>query len=93
MTYSLGFRAPSVANLLARRVDRVLECLSDAALLEDGLAATLPTRPGRLQPLITNARDAMHNAIMRWMINFGWVKWSLRLTRTAGMRLPPLILS
>ena len=64
MTYSLGFRAPSIANLLARRVDRVLECLSDSALLEDGLAATLPTRPGEITAAhIANARDAMHNAI------------------------------
>ena len=44
MTYSLGFRAPSVANLLARRVDRVLERLSDAALPR-----------GRLGRHITNA--------------------------------------
>ena len=73
MTYSLGFRAPSVADLLARRIDRVLERLSESALLEDGPGTTIPARPGEITAAhIANARDAMHNAIdalddQRWL--------------------------
>ncbi len=64
MTYSLGFRAPSVADLLARRVDHVLERLSESALLEDGYTATLSARPGEITAAhLANAKDAMHNAI------------------------------
>ena len=73
MTYSLGFRAPSVADLLARRVDHVLERLSESALLEDGHTATLSARPGEITAAhLANAKDAMHNAIdalddQRWL--------------------------
>ena len=64
MTFSLGFRAPRVADLLARRVDAVLEQLADSALLEDGLTSNIPGRPGEITPAhLANARDAMHNAI------------------------------
>ena len=64
MTFSLGFRAPRIADLLARRVDAVLEQLADSALLEDGLTSNIPCRPGEITPEhLANARDAMHNAI------------------------------
>ena len=64
MTFSLGFRAPRVTDLLARRVDAVLEQLADSALLEDGLTSNIPGRPGEITPEhLANARDAMHNAI------------------------------
>ena len=64
MTFSLGFRAPRIADLLARRVDDVLEHLADSALLEDGLTSNIPCRPGEITPEhLANARDAMHNAI------------------------------
>lgn len=64
MTYSLGFRAPPVARLMARRVDHVLERLSESALLEDGFTAALSPRPGEITAAhLANAKDAIHNAI------------------------------
>ena len=62
LTFSLGFRAPSVADLLARRADNVLERLNPASLLEDmsGLSAG---RPGEITlEHIRNAKDALANA-------------------------------
>lgn len=64
MTFSIGLRAPSIATLLARRTDAVLECLSSAVLLEDGAAAALDSRPGEITAAHhANARDAVANAI------------------------------
>ena len=64
MTFSIGLRAPPVAALLARRTDAVLECLSTAALLEDGATAVLDSRPGEITAAhLANARDAVANAI------------------------------
>ena len=46
MTYSLGFRAPRVADLLSRRVDQQLEHLDTKLLLTD--ADRRPARPGEI---------------------------------------------
>ncbi len=62
LTFSLGFRAPSVSDLLARRTDNVLEQLAPASLLEDmpGLSVG---RPGEITvEHIRNAIDALANA-------------------------------
>lgn len=64
ITYSLGFRAPSVGDLLARRTDAALELISTTSLLEDGAAAHNAARPGEITvEHITNARDAINNAL------------------------------
>lgn len=62
LTFSLGFRAPSIGDLLARRVDNLLELLATTSLLEDvpGLPAG---RPGEITvEHIRNAKDALANA-------------------------------
>lgn len=62
LTFSLGFRAPAIANLLARLTDNLLEQLDSTSLLEDvpGLPAG---RPGEIsKEHIRNARDAIANA-------------------------------
>ena len=64
MTYSLGFRAPTLSELAARRTDAVLERLSPTALLEDGFAGLNPGQPGEITAEhLANARDAIHNAM------------------------------
>lgn len=62
LTFSLGFRAPSIADLLARRVDNLLEQLATTSLLED-IPDMLPARPGEITvEHIRNAKDALANA-------------------------------
>jgi 50S ribosomal protein L16 3-hydroxylase len=64
ITYSLGFRAPTLAELMARRTDAVLEHLSPSSLLEDGFAGLTPGQPGEITAeQLANARDAIHNAM------------------------------
>ena len=64
ITYSLGFRAPSVGELMARRTDTVLELISTTNLLEDGAAIHNAARPGEFTiEHIANARDAISNAL------------------------------
>ena len=64
ITYSLGFRSPSVGELMARRTDAVLELISTTSLLEDGESAHKPARPGEITvEHIANARDAINNAL------------------------------
>jgi 50S ribosomal protein L16 3-hydroxylase len=62
LTFSLGFRAPAIADLLARLTDNLLEQLDSTSLLED--APGLPAgRPGEIsKEHIRNARDAIANA-------------------------------
>ena len=64
ITYSLGFRAPSVGDLIARRADAALEQISTTSLLEDGVSLHSPSRPGEITTEhIANARDAINNAL------------------------------
>ena len=64
ITYSLGFRAPSVGDLMARRTDETLERISTTSLLEDGVSLPSPSRPGEITAEhIANARDAINNAL------------------------------
>ena len=64
ITYSLGFRAPSVGDLMARRTDAALELISTTSLLEDGASLNTPSRPGEITAEhIANARDAINNAL------------------------------
>ena len=64
ITYSLGFRAPSVGDLMARRTDEILEQISTTSLLEDGGSLLSPSRPGEITAEhIANARDAINNAL------------------------------
>ena len=64
ITYSLGFRAPSVGDLIARRTDAALELISTTSLLEDGASLRSPSRPGEITTEhIANARDAINNAL------------------------------
>ena len=63
ITYSLGFRAPPVGDLMARRTDAALERISTTSLLEDGPSLHNPSRPGEITTEhIANARDAINNA-------------------------------
>jgi ribosomal protein L16 Arg81 hydroxylase len=64
VTYSLGFRATTVGDLMARRTDAALELISTTSLLEDGAAAHNAARPGEFTAEhIANARDAINNAL------------------------------
>ena len=64
ITYSLGFRAPSVGDLMARRTDAALELISTTSLLEDATSTHRPARPGEITAEhIANAREAINNAI------------------------------
>ena len=64
ITYSLGFRAPSVGDLMARRTDETLERISTNSLLEDGASLHASSRPGEITAEhIANARDAINNAL------------------------------
>jgi 50S ribosomal protein L16 3-hydroxylase len=62
LTFSLGFRAPSIADLLAHRADNLLELLATTSLLED-MPDLPPGRPGEITlEHIRNAKDALANA-------------------------------
>ncbi len=63
LTFSLGFRAPSIADLLARRTDDLLEWLDPTSLLED-LPGLSSGRPGEItHEHVRNAKDAIANAL------------------------------
>jgi len=64
ISYSLGFRAPPVGDLMARRTDAALELMSATSLLEDRAAAHKTARPGEFTAEhVANARDAINNAL------------------------------
>jgi 50S ribosomal protein L16 3-hydroxylase len=64
MTYSLGFRAPTVAALLARWTDKVLERLDPNLLLEDRASVVYPPAPGEITNAHwDNAREAIQNTL------------------------------
>jgi 50S ribosomal protein L16 3-hydroxylase len=63
MTYSIGFRAPPIAHLLARMTDHVLEALDPLLLLEDRPNDTVG-RPGEVtQDHIRTARQALESTL------------------------------
>ena len=63
MTYSFGFRAPAISDLIARRADSILDRLAQTTLLEDGHSVSVPCRPGEItEAHLANARDAIANA-------------------------------
>jgi len=72
MTYSLGFRAPKVTDLLARLTDSLLEGLPSESLLTDPKSGAAG-RPGEITPAhITNARNLLIDTIKtiddgRWL--------------------------
>ncbi len=64
MTYSLGFRAPRLADLFARLSDSVIESLRDGLLLEDKGSMRVQPRPGEITDKhLANAQTAVVNAI------------------------------
>ena len=64
LTYSLGFRAPRVTDLMARWVDSALERIDSDLLLEDRSSVRSPPRPGEItQEHHDNARQAVINAL------------------------------
>ena len=64
MTYSLGFRAPPIANVMARLTDVVLDLLEPTLLLEDRVSLSSSARSGEItQAQIDNAREAVINAL------------------------------
>ena len=63
MTYSLGFRAPRIHDLLARMTDAVIDRLAPDVLLEDAGTARAGA-PGEVtQAQMANAKSAVINAI------------------------------
>ena len=64
MTYSLGFRAPRVTDLIARLSDTVIDRLEDELLLEDRDSMKVQPRPGEILRAHTeNAKQAVFNAL------------------------------
>ena len=63
-TFSLGFRAPTVADLSDRLLESVVEKLSPTLLLEDQNSISGDERPGEIsQRQVANARSAVLNAV------------------------------
>ncbi len=73
MTFSLGFRAPSLPTLMGRMADSIIERLDSHLLLEDGHSLRVPSRPGEItEQQRVNAQEALINAIThlddgRWL--------------------------
>ena len=64
MTFSIGFRAPRLADLVARLSDSVIESLRDNLLLEDRESMRVQPRPGEITDQhLANARAAVVNAL------------------------------
>ena len=73
MTFSLGYRAPRIADLLARQIDGVLTKLAPQLLLEDGFLAPTGARAGEItSDHIANARAALQSAIEA-LDDFTWL--------------------
>lgn len=73
MTFSLGYRAPRIADLLARQIDGALSKLAPQLLLEDGASASTASRPGEITANhIANAKEALQNAIEA-LDDFTWL--------------------
>jgi 50S ribosomal protein L16 3-hydroxylase len=64
MTYSIGFRAPRVTDLIARLTDSALEDIASTHLLADRDALSTDARVGEItQAHLANAKDAALNAL------------------------------
>lgn len=64
VTYSLGFRAPGVKDLVARLSDAVIDRLGDDLLLEDNDSMRVQPRAGEIMSAhIENAREAIFNTL------------------------------
>ena len=64
MTYSLGFRAPAIATLLARWTDKALERIDPDLLLEDRASVVETPAPGEITHAHwNNAREAIENTL------------------------------
>ena len=64
MTYSLGFRSPPIAALLARWTDKALERIDPNLLLEDRASVAKRPRPGEITAAHwDNARNAIKNTL------------------------------
>jgi 50S ribosomal protein L16 3-hydroxylase len=85
MTYSLGFRAPRLADLVARLSDSVIESLRDNLLLEDTASMRVQPRPGEITDQhLANAQTAVVNAIEA----LGDSDWFPELLSETGEDLP-----
>ena len=64
MTFSIGFRAPRLADLVARLSDSVIDSLREDLLLEDKESMRVQARPGEItEQHLINARTAVFNAM------------------------------
>ena len=73
MTYSLGFRAPTLSQMLARFADEVLNGIDPNLLLEDRDSLLVSGRQGELtRAQLDNAREAVLNA-MRVLDSGSWL--------------------
>lgn len=65
ITYSIGFRAAKLTDLMARRVDGILDRLAPTLLLEDRHSVSDIARPGEItHDHIRNAREAIDRATL-----------------------------
>jgi 50S ribosomal protein L16 3-hydroxylase len=64
MTFSIGFRAPRLTDLVARLSDSVIDSLREDLLLEDKESMRVQARPGEItEQHLINARTAVFNAM------------------------------
>lgn len=94
-TFSLGFRAPRIADLMARLTDAVLERLEPELLLADQASIAVDARPGELtRAQRDNARNAVVNALEA-LDDGTWLGELLTETETSpeatGGNVPPMV--
>ena len=64
MTYSIGFRAPRLADLVARLADQTLDVVDSNLLLTDPSAMTPALEAGEIRPQdLENVREAVFNTL------------------------------
>lgn len=64
MTYSIGFRAPRIADLVARLADQTLDAVDSNLLLRDPCSMTPPLEAGEIRPQdLENVREAVFNTL------------------------------
>ena len=73
MTFSLGFRAPRIKDLIARLSDTLIDQIKDDLLLEDQDSMKVQPRPGELTSRHTdNARRAILNTLTALDTDDAW---------------------
>ena len=73
MTFSLGFRAPRIKDLIARLSDTLIDQIKDDLLLEDRDSMKVQPRPGELTRSHTdNARRAILNTLTALDTDDAW---------------------